>query len=358
MAVDPVQRLEHAPVSLPGQVAQGPRRRMPALWSVAQAGGVLIAVGLIVAGYTNAGRVPVLFWQGFVLAAPLLFLVAPRVWRNVCPLATMNQLPRRLGVTATRRLPPRLQRAAPLVSAALLLASVELRPAALDRSPQALSTFVLLLLGLALGGGVLFGGKSGWCASFCPMLTVERVYGSSPFVVARHAHCRPCVGCVRACQDAQPTAVLKSLQRDSRGSTSQVAVAGALPWLCIGFFIQPTNAGTIGGVVLHAAWLPALVALGAALSLAVRRWARVKAYRVVAVNAAAALQIYYWCGLPRALRAFGIDTPVPARLCFQALVLVLVLVWLRVAWRRDRAAVGYRSGGVAVRSAQGDPRCA
>ena len=33
------------------------------------------------------------------LSLPVLFMVAPGVWRNICPLATSNQTPRLLGIT-------------------------------------------------------------------------------------------------------------------------------------------------------------------------------------------------------------------------------------------------------------------
>lgn len=132
----------------------------------------------------GASAASALFWHGFVLPAPLLFLLAPSIWRNVCPPATLNHVPRVLGMPAGRRLPPWLQRAALPVSGVLLVLIVVLRPIWFDRSPPALATFDLLLLGLVFVGGIAFGGMSGWCTSFCPMLTIERFYGSSPLLVA------------------------------------------------------------------------------------------------------------------------------------------------------------------------------
>ena len=41
----------------------------------------------------------VLFWQIIVPLLPLLFVLAPGVWRNVCPLGFANQIPRTVGIS-------------------------------------------------------------------------------------------------------------------------------------------------------------------------------------------------------------------------------------------------------------------
>ena len=38
-------------------------------------------------------------WKIVIPLLPLLFLVAPGVWRNLCPLAASNQAPRALNLT-------------------------------------------------------------------------------------------------------------------------------------------------------------------------------------------------------------------------------------------------------------------
>ena len=39
------------------------------------------------------------FWRFVIPMLPLLFFVAPGLWRNICPLAAMNQTPRYLKFT-------------------------------------------------------------------------------------------------------------------------------------------------------------------------------------------------------------------------------------------------------------------
>lgn len=40
-----------------------------------------------------------LFWNVLIPVAPFIFVVAVGIWRNICPLATTNLLPRHLGLS-------------------------------------------------------------------------------------------------------------------------------------------------------------------------------------------------------------------------------------------------------------------
>lgn len=328
------------------------RPRSNLIWYTLQVAGVLGACALVVAGYLGTPAATAVFWHGFVLLAPLLCLVAPGVWRNVCPLATLNQVPRLVGRTPTRRLPIRLRRAAPFVSAGLLLLIVEVRPVLLDDSPVASATFIVALLGLALIGGLLFSGKSGWCTTFCPMLTVERFYGTSALLSARHAHCRPCTGCVRNCRDVQPAASFIDLHSGNREAALQVAVAGALPWLCVAFFRQSAaSQASPTAALLHAAWILAFVAGGAAIGLLLLRVGQLTPYRIVSVHVVAMLHLYYWYSTSLGLRAVGIALPLPALLLLQAGLAALSLSWLRRAWQREHHFQAQRPAARMVRAA-------
>ena len=53
--------------------------------------GALVVAGLLIAVPDTGLKV---MWKGVIPALPLLFMVAPGVWRNICPLATSNQTPR------------------------------------------------------------------------------------------------------------------------------------------------------------------------------------------------------------------------------------------------------------------------
>jgi hypothetical protein len=59
-------------------------------------------------------------WGVIIPLAPLLFLAAPGVWRNVCPLAALNQLPRLAGFTRGLVQTPRLKEYAYVIGMAAL----------------------------------------------------------------------------------------------------------------------------------------------------------------------------------------------------------------------------------------------
>ena len=46
----------------------------------------------------------VLFWQLLIPILPLSFAIAPGIWRNICPMAFLNQLPRTFGFSKEKTL--------------------------------------------------------------------------------------------------------------------------------------------------------------------------------------------------------------------------------------------------------------
>jgi hypothetical protein len=293
-----------------------------------------------------------LLWQALVPLAPLVLVIAPGLWRNVCPLATLNGLPGRLGWTRGRRLPARAQRVAPALSAGLFCAVLPLRGVALDQSGLALAAFMLLLLAVAFLSGVLHGGKGGWCSHFCPMGPVERLYGHSPLLVVHDTHCRPCVGCVRHCYDLHPTGALLAevYGGDQRLRLARLAFAGAMPWLCVAFFTQPALAHpALGALLLLYGRLALLAAIGAGLGLALAWCPWLTPQQVIRAHTVAALNLYCLFALHAA--------PLPAPRA--AGVALLSGLWLWVAVRREcvflaqriLGAVGRRRGAPATEAA-------
>ncbi len=296
-------------------------------------------LGIVLAGFVIPTVALTLFWGLVIPLAPLVFLIMPGFWRNVCPLAAVNQIPRTLGFTRDRTLPRSVQQCAPLLSAGLFLVIVPLRKVALDRQGMALAVFLLAVMSLAFVGGLLFKGKSGWCGQFCPMLQVERFYGQSPLLVVRNDHCRPCVGCVRNCYDANPTAAnLRDLHgTDPRLATSRKLFAGAMPWFIAAFFMQPSlpTISLLSVLVLYGQLL-LCVAAGMGVLLVLEARTPLTSYQLIVGHVLAAINLFYWFVAPLALQQLGMAATVLPHL-IQAAVLALSLVWLRRALPRERA---------------------
>lgn len=323
-----------------------PERVRPDAWWILRGCGLAGALGLAVAGLLTPPAALTLFWGLFVPLAPLVFLIAPGLWRNVCPLATLNQLPRRFGFGRDWTLPGRAQRLAPLISASLFLFIVPLRKVLLDHNGSALSIFVLVVLALAFVGGLCFKGKSGWCTQVCPMLPLERLYGQSPLLVVRDRHCRPCVGCTKNCYDVKPlTASLADLHdRDPRLRSNRALVAGALPWLIIAFFTQPyLTALTALHIALLYVRLLLFVAIGTGTFRAIDQLTPLSIQQIILGHVVAAVNLYYWFVTPLILHHFLGADPLVVHLA-QAGIAILSLVWLWRALLRERLYLGQRAG--------------
>lgn len=323
-----------------------PERVTPRAWRVLRWFGVACAFGLVAASVLSPPLGLFIFWGLFVPLLPLVFLIAPAMWRNVCPMASLNQIPRTLGFTRGLTLPLRVQQYAPLISAGLFLAIVPFRKVLLERSGLTLAIFLLTVLALAFLGGVVFKGKSGWCTQFCPMLQVERFYGQSPLWVMRNSHCRPCVGCTKNCYDFNPTAAYLADLHDEnpRLAANRKVFAGAMPWLIFAFFTQPDLTDiTASSVLLLYGRILLFVAAGIGVFMAVEAISNLSGYKLALVHVVVALNLFYWFVAPRTMQQFGLgETPLPYSL--QAAVAVLSVVWFVRALPRERAFLGSEHG--------------
>ncbi|MEY4747825.1 MAG: hypothetical protein RIQ60_39 [Pseudomonadota bacterium] len=180
-----------------------------------------------------------LFWGLAVPCLPLVFLFAPGIWRNICPLASSNQLPRRLGLAMglTRR-SLSLGLAYP-VGMGLLLGFIILRKLLFNHSPAATALLIVGAMLLALIGGILFKGKSGWCSTVCPLLPVQRMLGQTAFVQVANTQCNPCVTCAKNCYDFNPgLATLADVNDDDpRYAAYRRVFAMLFPGLVLGFYL-------------------------------------------------------------------------------------------------------------------------
>jgi len=144
------------------------------------------------------------FWNVLIPVAPLLFVVAPGLWRNVCPLGSTALFLRHVHLSRRRRVPIEWQGRLALTAVAALYLILPLRHLVLDRSGPATATAIVALATIAVLAGLPFEWKSGWCSGLCPVHPVEKLYGSEPRFEFANAHCGHCHQCVSPCIDATP----------------------------------------------------------------------------------------------------------------------------------------------------------
>jgi nitrite reductase (NADH) large subunit len=309
------------------------------VWTVARWLSVILSFALAAYSVVHPTQGLNLFWGLYVPVLPVVFLAGPALWRNICPMAALNQVPRTLGFTRGLAVPQSVQRYAPLISAGLFLFLIGMRRVFLDRSGVGLAVFLITVLSLAFLGGVVFKGKSGWCSQFCPMLQIERFYGQAPLKVIRNDHCRPCVGCTHNCYDFNPTAAYLADLHDENPQLgmNRKLFAGAFPWVIYAFFTQTdlqhvTLAGALG--VYERILLLAAAGIGVFLSL--EAVTGLSASKLSLLHVVAAINIFYHYVAPLALGIWGIHGMLAPNLV-EVAVAVLSLVWfIRALPREDR----------------------
>lgn len=315
---------------------------LPVAWRAAQAFSVLVAVVVVVLLAVRPEVGLFVTWSVLIPIVPVLLLVAPQVWRNLCPIAVINQIPMTRGIGAGRRLSVRTQRLAPAIAGGLFFVIVPLRLTIFNEVGWALAAFVAVVLVVAALGGLAINGKGGWCATFCPVLPVERMYGQTPLVKAPHAHCDTCTGCIRSCYDLIPERSIKQFLKPQGGGSSLLksstgVFAGAFPGFVLGYFTAGPGADL--GITIPHIWIFLVSAMSLAVVSAVQRITRAEATSATRVSAALAMAIYYWFTVPASFAAAHrvLAVPQPGALAVtlvQAAFLGLIVAWFIVGVRR------------------------
>jgi nitrite reductase (NADH) large subunit len=297
-------------------------------WRIGQVVGLVSGLAVVAVLAWAPDRGLDLFWNVFVPILPALFLVNPRIWRNLCPLASLNQLSgSRWG---TLRPDARLSRRMGLVGVALFFFLVPARHVLFNTSGVAAAVVVGLLAILAFVMGMFFATRAGFCNTLCPVLPIERLYGHSPLVRVDAARCATCSLCTGAgCVDLTPDKSVAQTLGPGRKSTRWPlrpfgAFAAAMPGLVVGYFTTLDGGlSTVGAVYAHVwAW----AALSFVVTAAVMIVTRVPYRTGILLLAGLAAALFYWNVAPSIAEATG-GGPTVA-LVLRTATLALVALWV------------------------------
>lgn len=286
------------------------------------------ALGLAAVLFVRPALGLFLFWRAFIPFVPLLFFVAPGLWRNICPMAALNQTPRLFHFTRGLTLPKWMQEYGYLVAISLFLILVVSRKVIFNQNGAALAGLILCALAAAFVTGCVFKGKSGWCSSICPLLPVQRIYGQTPFVNVTNNHCQPCIGCTQNCYDANPhQAYLADLYGAGEDFAAYRKVfVGLFPGFVLAFYILPSAPAIPIWQMVALFALYSLVSLGSFFVLDTFT----KTYRnnIPILYGALALNLYYWFNAP--LIGALLQSPTAGWFVWslRTLVLGLTLFWI------------------------------
>jgi hypothetical protein len=200
-----------------------------------------------------------ILWSLVIPLVPASLLVAPQLWRNVCPLATLNMASN--GLVARRNPSPRLLAGAAVAGMVLLGVMVPARRVMFNTDATILAVTIAAVAVLASVLGAVFEAKSGFCNALCPVLPVERLYGQAPFVELSNPRCDGCTHCsVKGCIDLAPAhAIEPVVQRLGKGRAwlpvLAAAAAGVYYWFASPILAGTLLLGSLGGSALRVVFL-------------------------------------------------------------------------------------------------------
>ncbi|MBL8484606.1 MAG: FAD-dependent oxidoreductase [Rhodocyclaceae bacterium] len=318
---------------------QIPSRVPRKVWHALRVLSVAFTLGVGTLLIVNPKQGLTLFWGLLVPSLPLVFFIVPGLWRNLCPLSAMNQIPRLFGFTRGLTLSGWMREYAYVFGISVLFLAVPARHLLFNNNGPAAAAVVFGALALAFAGGFVFKGKSGWCSSFCPLLPVQRLYGQTPYVVVPNSHCQPCVGCAKNCYDFNPLAAYLADQYDDDAQYRGYRrfFAGAFPGLIVAYFT--TQPGQEDWLQLYGRFaLTMAISIGSFTLF--DTFLKTPRSRLTAVYAVAALNLFYWWVMPRLVAtAAGFADLTPSPLLAPALQGALGLVslhWIYRSFRHDR----------------------
>jgi hypothetical protein len=242
-----------------------------------------------------------LFWNILIPVAPVLFVVAAGVWRNICPLATTVLLPRHLGLSKRKKLSSTQLGKLNLVAVIALFVIVPLRHAIFNANGMATAILIISMAVIGITAGFFYEWKSIWCSGLCPVHPVEKLYGGNVLMSIPNAHCGECMNCVIPCPDSTPNVHPKSSVKTVYHKIAGLFIIGGLPGFIWGWFHVPDEAKiTTLNTFLSGYKMPllgftiTLVIYWILSSIIQRKFRR----RLISVFAASGVSCYYWFRLP------------------------------------------------------------
>lgn len=306
------------------------------VWHAIRVLSVGFALGLCVVLFVRPEMGLFIFWSVLVPLLPLLFFVAPGVWRNICPMAALNQTPRLFAFTRALTPPAWFKEYGYLIAITLFLLFASSRKVLFNYSGPALAVLILGVLVAAFVMGSIFKGKSGWCSSICPLLPVQRIYGQTPFVTVPNGHCQPCVGCTKNCYDFNPhVAYLADMHdEDQNFSAYRKLFVGLFPGFVLAYYTIPDPPAISVWQMYGAFGLFLLMSAGSFFVL--DSLLKVSSNKIAVVYGAVALNLYYWFNAPALADLVGGAVAQWVAWSLQAVVLGLSLIWIYRTYRKER----------------------
>jgi len=308
------------------------------VWNIIRIFSILVLISLILLLYFQNKTGLFLFWRLIIPIVPLFLFLSTGIWRNICAVAALNQLPRNLGFAKGDKIWNWSKKYGFIVACTLLLVFVTARKFLFNTNANAL---IILLLFLGISSfimGIFYKGKSGWCNTFCPVMPVERLYGHSPFFNVRNCY-MDCIGCTKNCFDVCPDiAFLKDLyDKDPFFYNSRKFFAGLFPGFIAGFYLIPDPPQ----IPIHIMYL--YFALYSSVSLISMyllgfTFFKRKAGLLISIFGILALNTFYWFNVPIYVEIFTSSKSIliiALIWLIKLLIFTLTIIWLKKSYIKE-----------------------
>ena len=241
-----------------------------------------------------------IYWDIIIFSAPMIFLIIPGAWRNICPVGVLSLLPANLKVNSDHK--SYHQSSILLLCGFILL--VILIPLRHVYYTSIVEVSVLITTGLiALLSGFIYKSKSGWCNGLCPLIHVEKLYGIKPLKSFNSIYCKPCSHCVSPCLDLIKNDPPSNLKKKS---ILDRVLFGGFPGLIWGWFQVEDHSGLIDYKSIIQSYQTPLISMVATFVL-------FELFRIILKNKTrfslelffsfSAISLYYWYRLPQVIGA-------------------------------------------------------
>lgn len=324
------------------------------IWHLLRAVSVLTAFSFIYLFITSPDKGLFIFWKVVLPLLPLVFLLMPGLWRNICPLAALNQLPRLIGITKGMNHTRKIKEYSYVIGISLFFILASSRKVLFNESGTASAMLIGSALFFAFLGGFIFKGKSGWCSSICPLLPVQRLYGQTPFVTVPNSHCKPCVGCTKNCYDFNPSVAYLADQYDSDKYFSGYRrfFAAAFPGFIFAYYTVPDPPVITASSMYVQIFTYMIISIG--IFFLLDTFAKVSVNKLTALCAASALNIYYWFSFPVLLSSFGVlaGTNMPEELLWllRSALIALTFFWISRTFRTEKVFIAQQISSTLIQN--------
>lgn len=297
----------------------------------------MVSTGLLIAGLIWQPALTLkLFWNAAIPLLPAIFLFTPILWRNVCPLATLNMAGN--WSFSNKSISPGALTSIGAAGIILLFILVPARRFMLNENGMALAMVIIAVGVVAVLAGTVFDAKAGFCNSLCPVVVVEKLYGQHPLVKMKNPRCASCTLCTpKGCIDLSPQKSLMKSMGKTKGPASWLRkpygiFAAAFPGFVLGYFmltnVPLAEAWSVYGSI--ALWSAGSYLLISYLVLMLRLPVE---YALPALGGLA-VGLYFWFASAEIAQAFNMADTAP--LVLRTAGLSITAAWLWQAMKQVR----------------------